>query len=236
MFRRKKQEISQKIFPLEEMVSELLKLGEQQWGSYAFYHEPLERKFTEEQKKEYTARACACGREEARKLMTQFPGRKVRDIIKDMGLKGEMPDLPTGGGHVIFAQYTEPDQILVFGDCVKKAEKMIEEANLWNCLGKVNIEEILFAHELFHAVEFQKKREIYTQTEKIELWRKPFSNKSKILCLSEMAAMEFAKELTGISFSPYVLDVLLMYGYEKEAASALYEEILEAAGIREREE
>ncbi|XCP86629.1 hypothetical protein ABXS75_07495 [Roseburia hominis] len=46
--------------------------------------------------------------------------------------------------------------------------------------------------------------------------------------------MAFAKELLGMSFSPYVLDVLLMYGYHAEAAQALYEEILEAAGIRER--
>ena len=64
----------------------------------------------------------------------------------------------------------------------------------------------------------------------------PVSNKSKILCLSEMAAMAFAKRMTGISCSPYVLDVLLMYCYNEEAAIALYEEILEAAGIREREE
>ena len=69
----------------------------------------------------------------------------------------------------------------------------------------------------------------------MELWRKPFSNRSRILALSEMAAMAFAKEMTGIRWSPYVLDVLLIYGYNKEAACALYEEILEAAGIRPRE-
>ena len=51
-----------------------------------------------------------------------------------------------------------------------------------------------------------------------------------------MAAMAFAKRMTGISCSPYVLDVLLMYCYNEEAAIALYEEILEAAEIREREE
>ena len=95
---------------------------------------------------------------------------------------------------------------------------------------------MLMAHELFHGIEYRNKKQIFTQTEKIELWRRPFSNKSKILCLSEIAAMAFAKRMTGISCSPYVLDVLLMYCYNEEAAEALYEEILEAAGVREREE
>ena len=50
-----------------------------------------------------------------------------------------------------------------------------------------------------------------------------------------MAAMAFVKELLDLPYSPYVLDVLLVYSYNKKAASALYEEILEAAGIKERE-
>ena len=36
----------------------------------------------------------------------------------------------------------------------------------------------------------------------------------------EIAGMEFARCLTGITFTPYVLDVLMMYGYDKEAATA----------------
>lgn len=36
-------------------------------------------------------------------------------------------------------------------------------------------------------------------------------------------------EMLGISFSPYVLDVLLMYGYQEDAATVLYEEIMDMA-------
>ena len=95
---------------------------------------------------------------------------------------------------------------------------------------------MLLAHELFHVTEYRKRDCIFTQTEKVELWKKPFSNRSRILCLGEIAGMEFARCLTGITFTPYVLDVLMMYGYDKEAATALYEEIAAFAGNGEGKE
>ena len=48
--------------------------------------------------------------------------------------------------------------------------------------------------------------------------------------------MEIARCLTGITCTPYVLDVLMMYGYDKEAATALYEEIAAFAGNGEGKE
>ena len=45
--------------------------------------------------------------------------------------------------------------------------------------------------------------------------------------------MAFAGEIQGLPFSPYVFDVVLMYCYSKEAAEALYEEIMEAASQKE---
>lgn len=221
---------------IKEMLKELVALTEEEWGGYAFYHEPLERKFSSEQKREYTRKANACGKEEAEKILQEYPGKRIQEISEALGFTVKTPKTPTGGGHVIFAQYVEPKEITIFMDCVEKAEELIDKEELSGFLPNYDLQEVLMAHELFHGIEYRKKKGIYTQTEKIELWRRPFSNKSKILCLSEMAAMAFAKTMTGIKCSPYVLDVLLMYSYNQEAAVALYEEILEAAGIREREE
>lgn len=53
---------------------------------------------------------------------------------------------------------------------------------------------------------------------------------STVMVLGEIAAMAFAKALTGIRFSPYVLDAFLVYGYSPEAASGLYEEMMEKSG------
>ena len=223
-------------YTIREMMKELTGLTDLQWGVYAFYHEPLERKFTPEQKEDYTRLANKCGEEEAESLLSEYPEESIEEIAGELGCTVKTPDTPTGGGHVLFAQYVEPKEITVFMDCIEKAEKLINKEKLQSFFPAADLKDVLMAHELFHGIEYRKRKQIFTQTEKIELWRRPFSNKSKILCLSEMAAMAFAKRMTGISCSPYVLDVLLMYCYNEEAAIALYEEILEAAGIREREE
>lgn len=218
---------------IREMMKELTGLTDLQWGGYAFYHEPLERKFTPEQKENYTRLANKCGEEEAESLLSEYPEKSIEEISRNLGFTVKTPDTPIGGGHVLFAQYVEPKEITVFMDCIEKAEKLITKEKLQGFFPAADLKDVLMAHELFHGIEYRKRKQIFTQTEKIELWRRPFSNKSKILCLSEMAAMAFAKRMTGISCSPYVL---LMYCYNEEAAIALYEEILEAAGIREREE
>ena len=90
-------------------------------------------------------------------------------------------------------------------DSAGRAQELIRRERLEGLLGKQAVEDVLLAHELFHVTEYRKKDTIYTR-------------------------MEFALRLTGIPYTPYVLDVLLMYGYDKEAATALYEEIAAFAG------
>lgn len=220
-------------YTVNEMAEELRTLTEEEWGRYAFSREPLERKFTEEKKSEYIKLAARCGREEAGLLKEAYGGVSQKEILEKEGLILKTPDMPNGGGHVIFAQYEEPDKITIFMDCVKKAEELIQREGLSELFPKGKVFEILLSHELFHALEYKKRKTIFTQTEKIELWRKPFSNRSRIICLGEIAAMSFAGEMQEMRFSPYVLDVLLMYCYNKEAAAELYEEIMETAGRKE---
>jgi hypothetical protein len=213
---------------IQKMIGALMKLSDQQWSGYAFDHEPLERKFSTHQKQEYTQKAIACGTWEAKILMKKYPGMALTEIAAAQGFTIQQPDIPNGGGHVVFAQYEEPDTITIFMDCVKKAEALVSEQHIRE-LNDISIKQMLLAHELFHGIEYQKRKTIYTQTERIELWRRPFTNKSKILCLSEMAAMAFTKSILALSFLPYLLDVLLMYCYNADAATALYDEIIEAA-------
>ena len=101
-----------------------------------------------------------------------------------------------------------------------------EEADLLRAACGCSMDDVLTpAHALFHAVEMQKKATIFTQTEKIALWRGPIPNRSTIRCLGEIAAMQFAAAMEGLTYSPYCLDVLLVYGYDMRAASALFDEI-----------
>lgn len=218
------------VLPIRTMIEKLMTLDDADWSLYAWSRDPLEGKFTRKQKLSYAEKAMACGREEAVLLQQDFhtgdPGR----LAEAMKLQVAAPDTPNGGGHVIFAQYVEPDQVTIFMDSVKKAEDVIEKEGLAEYLGVIDVFGLLLAHEIFHAVEYRKEDTIYTKTEKVELWKKPFSNRSRLVCLGEIAGMKFAASLLGLSYSPYLMDVLFMYGYHQEAATALYEEIMEIAG------
>lgn len=210
--------------PLEEMVQTLEQVPEEVWGRYAFAREPLEGKFTEEQKSEYIRKANVCGRQWAERIANLYCTRDPHLLARQMGLHIKTPNVPTGGGVVLFAQYVQPDEITIFMDCVEKAAQLQKKCGC-ALLEKETLTKILLAHELFHAVEELHEKEIYTHTEKVELWRKPFSNRSAIVCLSEIAAMAFAAELLGLTVSPYMLDVLLVYVYDQNTAWGLYDEI-----------
>ncbi len=216
--------------PLTEMIDHLLTLSDLSFGCYAWSREPLERKFDQLQKLDYVRKAIDCGQTEAKLLKAQYQTDDPVTIARQMDLRVDTPDTPTGGGHVIFAQYVEPDEVTIFMDAVDKGRQLIADHELAECLENVDVFHLLLAHEIFHAVECKKQDTIFTRTEKVELWKKPFSNRSGLICLGEIAGMAFAKELLNMTYSPYLFDVLLMYGYQPEAATALYEEIIEIAG------
>lgn len=206
---------------LREMVRELLRLSTRDWILYAFSREPLEGKIPVEERINMGYLAGKCGANEAIYAM----GRSYIEFANSLGCEIKTVNMPNGGENVTFAQYEENGCITVFMDTVKKAEPVIKE--LRDLLGDVNIFNVLLLHELFHGIEQKKSDTIYTQTKKIELWRKPFSNLSKISCLSEIAAMSFAKSVLNLDYSPYIFDVILMYLYNKEAATMLFDEIME---------
>jgi hypothetical protein len=68
---------------------------------------------------------------------------------------------------------------------------------------------------------------IYTRTEKILLWKFfGFKNYSVIRTLGEIGAMAFTKELMGLSYSPFIFDILLYYCYDPASAEKIYQDVL----------
>lgn len=215
-----KEEEKINVHSLRCMAEELLKLNENDWVLYAFSREPLERKISLEDKFQFAYLARVCGENEANNIA----GKDFTKCAENMGFTVRTPDISNGGANVTFAQYEESGEITIFMDTVKKAEPVLYE--LKDLLGTVDIFSVLLLHEMFHGIEQIKADTIYTKTKKIELWRKPFSNLSRIGCLSEIAAMSFARSVLDLSYSPYIFDVILMYIYNREAASMLFDEIM----------
>ena len=189
---------------IKEMLQKLIMIDDEKWGYYAFRREPLKGKFSEDDKLILINKANECGKKYAQKIREQYSNMNTYDIAKEMGLEVDYPDRPNGGGHIIFAQFVEPNKVTVFKDSINKAEELITSKKLAGLFSDINIEELLLAHEIFHFIE-ENDDDIFTRTEKIRLWKiGPIKNDSNIVCLGEIAGMAFAKELLKISYSPSV--------------------------------
>ena len=220
------------VYPIGLILENLLKIEEPEWASYAFSREPLNGKFSDDDRLELTKKALDCGMEAAKDFGHRYGDGSPEEIAKQLGITVSYPSMPQDKTRVMFAEFCPPKELNVFMDGLNKAKALLGEFGVANALGEnPPLDQILIAHELFHYVEEQNK-DIWTKTHKIKLWGiGPIQNYSKISVLSEIAAMGFCKELMKLPYMPYMLDVFFVYGYSSEKASKLYEEMMERAGI-----
>lgn len=216
-----------KVLDIKDMLDNLIRISDEDWGKYAFSREPLNGKFDSTTREGLINKANNCGYEYANNLRERFGNINPQELVLKLNLKVDFPSKPVGGGHVLFAQFVEPNEISIFMDCIEKSKELMCDNVVADKLDNLDVGSVLLAHEIFHYIEEVNKDKIFTKQEKVKLWApKPFKNESTIVCLGEIAGMAFAKELLHMKFSPYVLDVFLTYTYNPEAASRLYEEIM----------
>jgi len=225
------------IWPVGVIAEDLCEIPEEDWYRYAFSREPLNGRFNDGTRHDLMLQAISCGRDNALKYEELYKTKDPWKMAEQMNIKVDRPDMPQSKDRVLFAEYREPDTVHIFEDGMEKAAVTLKEPGIPDAIAGVGqIRDILLSHELFHWIEVHHKKEIWTLTYKTELWApKPFHNRSGVAVLGEIAAMAFAKKLTGISFSPYVLDALLVYGYSPAAAGALYREMMNHAGKEPRQ-
>lgn len=217
--------------PLAEMLDHLSMLTDAQWGQYAFSREPIRQKFTISERLRLAKQAEECGRSFAKNLQAKEGSLSMNELAARMSVTVEHQPIPSDGSRVLFAQFFPPAKIRIYDDCLDKAEQFLPIGESIQLTRRKEIADMLLAHELFHRVEEQNQRSILTRQERVRLWAiGPIKYHSPISCLSEIAAMAFAKELCGLSFSPYLLDVFLVYGYNPTAATNLYNGIVRIAG------
>lgn len=220
------------IYPLPDMLRDLTALTPSDWCNYVFSREPLNGKLSDIQRQRWMTQSLACGKHYAVSIRNQYSETDPEKLGKAMGMEIEYPDFPEKTDRVLFAEFREPSKIRIYMDAVKKANQLLWDPTIRAILSdQLHVANLLLSHELFHMVEEKYKDSIYTKQEKIRLWSLgPFHNDSCMIALSEIGAMGFAWELTGIPYPPWVMDVFLVYGYSPYEASALYQEIMTYAG------
>lgn len=214
--------------PLAGMLQDLAAIEPVEWYRYAFSREPLNGKFDDQKRRDWMVKCLDCGRGYAQRMADKFQTRDPQEMAAAMGMEVSFPEFPEKTDRVLFAEYRKPNCISIYVDAVNKASQLLVLPGVREILTEqLDISRLLLAHELFHSIEEQYQHEIFTKTEKVRLWSLGvFHNDSTVIAFSEIAAMGFAQELMGISYSPYLMDVFLVYGYSPEEASGLYEEMM----------
>jgi hypothetical protein len=214
---------------LPEMLSFLKKVDDETWGKYAVSREPLRNRIPETRKIEMIRGSIRCGEEYAGRILRENGNVSPREIAEQFGLSVRFSDLPMTDKRVLFAQFTPPNQIEIMQEPMKEYKTVLEGATAEDCSRLPTVEKIqniLLGHEIFHYLEDRDEKEIYTRTEKIRLWHfLCFQNNSTVGALSEIAGMAFTKSLNCLSYSPFLLDVLLFFGYNPDEARNIYRDV-----------
>lgn len=223
---------------LKDMIETLLQVDDQAWGGYAFSRDVLKRRIHPEQMIEMTDEAMRCGKDYAQRMVAQYGCMDVRVLADRMKMKVQFEPSSITGHRILFACYTPPDHIVIMNEPISRAALLVaqEAPSLVELFRQDDIMNTILGHEIFHAVEERFESEIYTRTQKIELWRLlGWRSYSKVRVLSEIAAMAFTRELNRLDYSPFILDFLLYISYDSSGAESIYRDVLGVGSGRCRE-
>lgn len=215
--------------PLGDMIRTLLQMDDETWGQYAFSREILNRRIQPDHRTEMIAKAMACGKQYAQRIILEYGCADVRKIAEECKLVIEYQDVSMTGKRVMFACYNPPQHITIMKEPARQAVQLVsgEAPELVELFTQDGIIDTILAHEIFHFIEDKYEKEIYTRTKKILLWNfLGYKNYSTIRTLGEIGAMAFAQELNGLNYSPFILDVLLYFGYDSSSAEKIYRDVL----------
>lgn len=219
----------------EIMVDNLEKIDILVWGRYAIQRDILYKKIKKEDYDDLILNANECGNEYAKKIMEEFNTNDPLEICENYNIKIIEGETKPGTQKLLLASFTTSNKIFISTPPIAKAYKLLKGLNK-SYYSKMALKDTILSHELFHYVENKYKKEIYTQTKKIVLWKIfGFKSTSNLRVLSEIAAMSFAKTLANVEFSPYMLDIIMLYPYDKKKTLDLYENIIKIKDEYENE-
>jgi hypothetical protein len=218
---------------LGEMFVSLRDVNDKAWGRYAFSNDLLRERVPLPRQDEMTVKAMACGEEWAQRMIRKTGAINPDSMLEALGLTLTLNDADmTNSKRPLYAQFI-PDRcieimtqpIAMYSSIYEKEAGSMKPPLL---IPPGELRPLLMAHEMFHYVEEGNKKEIYSRTETIRLWKLLFLKlNSTVRAVSEIAAMSFAKTLTCVDYSPFILDPLMLYGYNKEGAEKVFRRIMD---------
>lgn len=195
------------------LFGQLLTVPDEVWDRLALDADALVPRIPEDRKEPLCELARSVGRDLAVSQAGAEPGpHPPSELARSFGLGlGEETNGP-------FASFTEPRSIRVNVAAVEAADALLQRTGQKAALGGASLYEVLVGHELFHY--FEMVRPELPTSQKLLTTRKLrfFEGRRRILALGEIAAMAFARRLTGARFSPFVLTFALFWPMDRTKA------------------
>ncbi len=234
------------------MLTDLLYFDDEIWALYAFSKDILKNKISREDKIAWAMEAKYSAESYAQKIFEEYHTRDALTIAVKMGVEIQIDQSDQEkywyyerckNGYNFqsrFAFFIPPQKIVLMENPIKKSSPTLNLLKkesyrliLTNRKGKLvdrrDIANILLAGEIYHYLEKIYEADIYSQKKKFILCTVPivkYKIKVPIRALSEIGAMAFSWWLNDLSFSPYLLEVFLTYGYHPDTSERIYDEIM----------
>jgi hypothetical protein len=147
----------------------------------------------------------------------EFGSVSVKKYLEELNVKLVYDENAIDEFYPLFACFKAPDIIQINRKIIENTKQLIIDFELSSIINIEEIEDILIAHELFHYLVDKQKNSFFDEK---HLYVKSFIFKKgyRLGELEEIAAMNFAKELLKLNYNPYLLNIIMMYTYDKEKA------------------
>lgn len=201
-----------------EVIKEILEVSDEKWWESIFRRDPMYHRLDNSQKANFIDYGVKCGLDYAVEIQERYQGKRLSEIIEILGIDVLQKTTYGIDGLLVFAQFSAPKTITLFMKNLELFDDYIKKEQVNDLPGSLNLVELLIAHELFHYFEENdpklKISDVRFQSFKLG----PIKLTSKLIAVSEIAAMNFAKEITNSVVNPCVLDILLQLPHNYERA------------------
>ncbi|AST56980.1 uncharacterized protein Thert_00837 [Thermoanaerobacterium thermosaccharolyticum] len=198
-------------YNLKNNIERLLRLDDYVFAQYILSKDYLYAKIDEIQINTLIKESVKCAEGEFKKIKYYEDFGDICDIANKNNIK-ILYSNDIDEYFPCFSLFNEKrNTIYIFNKTIKTVEEVITKNNLNLIFGDVKLENIAFYHEFFHFIE-SKNSDIYTRKKNIVVSGiLKYKYKLRSIGVSEVAAVHFSKLMSGISFSPVLYELLLLY-------------------------
>lgn len=202
-----------------DQINQLLQISDLQIGQFLLMQDHLYKKIPENERLKLIQQAIECGRRAA----GMIPASDLQDYCWQEKIEVEFFEeaLKSDNFRYVLAEFQLPKHIRINQNLVDQSASFVAEQKF---LQGQQVTEILLAHELYHYLE--NKHQLFTIQKQLNYQTGPFKRSARLHGLSEIAAMTFAQESLGLTFSPVLLNVLLLHPIAPDYSYAMAKQLL----------